>query len=1684
MGQANDSCQNASLISISSVGFGLGNFISGISDITTATVESGENFAPALFVSGQYRKSVWYKFRIPTRRSVGVTLMQDGISIMAGDVGFAIYKSGNCLPTLSSISNKLTPIGIFGSTRHPCVDAGDYLIQVSSKQNAAGRIYLKLELENPSADYDLPAGAYDFGLLSVGTKAVEYAVDCQTVDSYSETCIAPGGAYQDKKSTWHVFTTPAYFDYVAFVIANKGSVANGVCGYKLYRGDVRVSNYASLIVEDECDTLFFDSLHADIKIYRCDRLQSNETYSIQLFFNLDFIDNIRLGMVLGGSGPTQAPVPDVTSFSSSNRFGTLVSNTLGSTFSRSDVLACNSRHSLHPCDPVLPLSGINGRTLSTFFTFSIVSPSSVNFALNSIACNAPPLQVRVYRVPLSSCSALQDSNLVASFENSWGKNCLPPGDYVIQVLGSDLIVGASNFNFNSISNISSEPCILWNLGSRFNLDINLVTFDDLNNYSENQSGAFEGINSMQPLSSGTVYASQIDTFGCSRTVMPFDTICPNSPLYDRAIYREFQVSDSGLAGIYFNSDLPSKLYFGDADALSGAQNAHYFPQLIRGLTPLTVCTSRNECYGNRACLIPGTYTIVEFGDSNHIGYSWWGSNPVRPSQVSVRFDVLNTVHNSPANAENLGDILSRLPPSGGIVASSSDYFTCKDNAISINGYLPCLIGNMRATKAIYREFYLSRAATVAIRDYHDFPLCQSDNATQGKATLFRGRMSTGLSGVIPVVGWDCFVQYGTQSCSTLQAGWYSVISYGIGPNYQNQYDSVLQYPYGGYIGFSDRIEIEVIPQCDGPRFNRPFKAAYDTATGQPFLIEWGPNAGHTAAYPNTGRVYNLYEEIFACAVDTPFSRHPILACDGNFVKVAYYIFRLTQESYVQILTGGFTAEVFQGNIKTDSASFRNKIPIQPCDNVNGNIQICKMQPGIYTLAVFDGPGVDCHHLQPVIYIDKVGYSRFDHARNAYDFGIIPPDGISHLGKVGDVNPLDSSRAPSNDFFYCTTGARATDPGNDNCATFLTPRIYNMGNNNFLFPDTSLGVSIDTHEPQPPNYPIARRNLWYSFVIKQGGNVRVKVQGKTPGRSDLYRFSLFRSDTNGLVPFTSLSSTGRVDSTVDMGLQFIGNNDYIYNYCGISGDEVSFFRDPCNAVPERYYILVTNRANINSQIEVSIMFDSVSPVVPGDYCANAVPLYLSNSSSGAATLTVNCHTIGTDYGEFNDILTCPIGAPRDDYKSSWFKIVVSGVDTIDLTTIIVNNTNALSADIKYRLMIGDCGAMQERSCVQDALTEDTYRCIPPGEYYLQVFVPTFRSGQRVTGQIELNITAVPHQNTCAPSTGCLATANFIPQFDCLQSDSVKFINYSTYGSNVSYYWDFGYQGDTSNAILPSFYYPPLPYDQTYYVTLKIKNSGCGGIDSSVVPVTIPARPFVELGKDTFLCVGHPLLLLSNSWSGSSFIWNDGSSLPYYPLTGQSVGINECYVMVTYRGCMAYDTVRVTYMANPVVTVEKTNDINCIIGNTTLSADGALAYTWSPQDYLVSPNSYSTLAYPTRSILYYVEGTGSNGCKDTASIQVNVDFIGDEGKYLVPNAFSPNGDGLNDCFGVPYWGIMENFELTIYNRWGNCIYSSKNQFACWDGKYMGEPQQVGNYVYVLKGKGECGSFSQSGNLILIR
>lgn len=143
----------------------------------------------------------------------------------------------------------------------------------------------------------------------------------------------------------------------------------------------------------------------------------------------------------------------------------------------------------------------------------------------------------------------------------------------------------------------------------------------------------------------------------------------------------------------------------------------------------------------------------------------------------------------------------------------------------------------------------------------------------------------------------------------------------------------------------------------------------------------------------------------------------------------------------------------------------------------------------------------------------------------------------------------------------------------------------------------------------------------------------------------------------------------------------------------------------------------------------------------------------------------------------------------------------------------------------------------------------------------------------------------------------------------------------------------------------------------------------------------------------------------------------------------------------------------------------------------------SYSWSPNNgTLACASCTNTIAQPTVTTLYIVTGSNSPYCKATDTVLVKVDFVC--GDFFVPNAFSPNNDGLNDELNVHGFCIA-TFKLRIFNRWGELVFETSDKRLGWNGSYRGQAMDAGVFVYTVDGITiENKPFSKKGNVTLIR
>ena len=130
--------------------------------------------------------------------------------------------------------------------------------------------------------------------------------------------------------------------------------------------------------------------------------------------------------------------------------------------------------------------------------------------------------------------------------------------------------------------------------------------------------------------------------------------------------------------------------------------------------------------------------------------------------------------------------------------------------------------------------------------------------------------------------------------------------------------------------------------------------------------------------------------------------------------------------------------------------------------------------------------------------------------------------------------------------------------------------------------------------------------------------------------------------------------------------------------------------------------------------------------------------------------------------------------------------------------------------------------------------------------------------------------------------------------------------------------------------------------------------------------------------------------------------------------------------------------------------------------------------------------AVIASPAVTTTYCVEVTDDNNCKDTACVIVTIDDPCDQKEeFMVPNAFSPNGDGKNDVFCIQgIYDCIDAFKIIIYDRWGVEVYTSTDQNFCWDGIYDGVVLDAQVFVYYMELYVKDNTIQKSGNSSLIK
>lgn len=287
-----------------------------------------------------------------------------------------------------------------------------------------------------------------------------------------------------------------------------------------------------------------------------------------------------------------------------------------------------------------------------------------------------------------------------------------------------------------------------------------------------------------------------------------------------------------------------------------------------------------------------------------------------------------------------------------------------------------------------------------------------------------------------------------------------------------------------------------------------------------------------------------------------------------------------------------------------------------------------------------------------------------------------------------------------------------------------------------------------------------------------------------------------------------------------------------------------------------------------------------------------------------------------------------------------------------------------------------------------------------------------------------------------------------------------------GTGVSYIWT-----DLNNnqlAITP-VYGQAAP--GLYNVQVTDAN-GCKAIKDSI-NVGLDSSGFAKLGPNQLKCIGASVILEPQDAQqpGNTYQWSTGASTS--SITVAQPGSYSLVVRNTQTGCVGRSSVLVNDRPAPDFSLTK-EAILCEgdQGKAQLVANGAagLHYLWPTIN-----NDTSKVVVVSRIGQYQVIVTDPQGCTATGTAIV---LNKCEPRVNVPDAFTPNNDGVNDVLEV-FSSYVTDYQLRVYNRWGEVIFVADNPDQKWDGTYRGYLYPPMLYPYVITYKSE--SFPERGKVV---
>ena len=320
---------------------------------------------------------------------------------------------------------------------------------------------------------------------------------------------------------------------------------------------------------------------------------------------------------------------------------------------------------------------------------------------------------------------------------------------------------------------------------------------------------------------------------------------------------------------------------------------------------------------------------------------------------------------------------------------------------------------------------------------------------------------------------------------------------------------------------------------------------------------------------------------------------------------------------------------------------------------------------------------------------------------------------------------------------------------------------------------------------------------------------------------------------------------------------------------------------------------------------------------------------------------------------------------------------------------------------------------------------------------------------------------------------------------IQIKNKSFVDIGAIG-RVEIYWDYmnnPTQKETDdNPLADKIYahkYPDLqlPNAQKYIIRFVAYTGGGSCVNFIEKTVSVFPQPKAKFAQSASqICVNQSVNFqdLSNgiTSAGNTWNWNLGnanrsiiqSPRQQFPDSGI---VNISMFFNNADGCRSDTaTSTLTVFPNPKLFLRSRQNLffgesiplipDSLFGNN-------LTYLWTPPTYLNDPTLANPICSAPDDITYTLQITGDGGCTTSKDI-----FILVLKPPKAPNAFSPNGDGINDTWKIQYLERYPEATVDVFDRYGQLVYQSINYSAPWDGKFKGKTLPIGTYYYIVNPK----------------